>query len=38
MYYNIYIKYFSGLFSLVNPIDIHSVYSNFRGKSTDLDD
>jgi hypothetical protein len=38
MYYTIYIKFFSGEFSIVDPIDVHSVYSNFRGKSTDADD
>ncbi len=38
MNYNIYIKYFSGEFSIINPIDIHSVYANFRGKSSDPDD
>ena len=38
MYYNIFVKYFSGEYSIVDPSDIHSVYSNFRGKSFDADD
>ena len=38
MYYTIYIRYFSGEFSIINPVDFHSVYANFRGDSTDIDE
>jgi hypothetical protein len=38
MHYNIYIKFFSGEFSIIDPLDVHSVYANFRGKSQDPDD